>query len=84
MRENVKPRVVIEPAIHVWIQVERTVAEMASLRLVPDDGTILRFLEWQMTAEVYPLRGTGSSGPGFYSGYFDVEDEQVLREYFGQ
>ena len=77
------PTVTIEPAICVVIAVERTKSEIDRYRLAQDDGTIARFRQWMHDNDIYP-RPEISSGPGFWSGYFNAEDEATLREFFGR
>lgn len=41
-----------------------------------------KFYQWQHTTGVYPLRGSGHSGPGRYVAFFDTCDAEKVRAFF--
>ncbi len=75
------PRATMTPAVLVVIDIDQPEAPR---RLRPDDGTVLAFHEWLLEVGVFPLRGTGSSGPGFYHGAFAAEHAEAIRAWLDE
>lgn len=72
-----RPQVYADDALRLTLEVPRTEQEKNDGRLPMDDGTVIRFLEWQRDNEIFPFRGAGS-GPGFWTGTFPIEHKPAI------
>jgi len=45
-------------------------------------GLVSAFFDFLLAQRVYSIRGGGSSGPGWYVGFFDAEDAPALQKFF--
>lgn len=72
-----RPQVVADDAFRFTLEVERTDVEVDEGRHPMDDGTILRFNDWQRFNNIYPFRG-GMSGPGVWTGTFPLEHKPAI------
>ncbi len=72
-----RPVVIADDAFRFTLEVERTDVEAADGLWVADDGTIIRFLDWQRDNDIYPFGG-GASGPGFWTGTFPAAAKPLI------
>lgn len=75
-----RPQIFGNDAYVVTLEVERTEEEKDAWRWIADDGTIVRFLDWQRDNECYPFRG-GTSGPGYWTNTFPAEFKHAIVQW---
>lgn len=76
-----RPVLYADDAFKLTLAVERTEADDG--RLIMDDGTIRRFLDWQNEVDIYPFQG-GGSGPGFWTGTFPLRYKEDILQWCTQ
>ena len=50
-------------------------------RIYMDDGSIAAFIQWQSDNNIFPLRGYGAVGGGYYSADFPAEHAEAIADY---
>lgn len=75
-----RPRATVKDCVLVEISA-RTAEDRRDRRWLDDDGTLHGFREWMRHADVYPVRGLGCSGPGYFIGVFTGPNAGRVRQW---